>query len=619
MRDCFEKLLSDYEQIAHNQIGPLEPNLSKDEVISAYKETTETLWALRRNTGKIFEEHLYPFLSDVETITDDDEAELYAVAQKLSSYEVRHDPAIALKIYEALLAWARFRKDDPKTIRYSYWCGITLFLFLVKKRDRILEYFKNGSSFADRYHTFPDPETRQYIHRCLGNASMIQYNVDKENGIYGRAMAMEDSNYAFWNSIIFSGKDLEFPWLNYFILCLNHRHSHLSANIKREPDSATKEELQKVLDNAITINKLYQKNRSSFSAFGGSRYDYILWEAQFLSGLISFDHLRENIYKRKTEFEADDFSSDALFVKITLSTHLMFYASKMEKLKGRKNEILAAESAEAIRHFSIIPKTVSPVTVGELLQPFTTDLSEIFEPEEQLDFILRMSTYRHIPTYAHSIIVGRIAAVLTRHLAETEPGLFVGCLDIANEDEVKGRIEELCSFAIWAGLCHDIGKVSYSSNPYMQARVLTEEEFEKTKQHPEAGANMLKREADSTLHRGYIDVIWGHHKHYDNKGGFPEDFDIDSSKYRIMIHIISIADTIDEATEDIGDTCMEAKSLEAACLDIKAEAGTRYSPVVANALFNESVQNDINKILDVGRKDAYYTAYRHAWDGRDQE
>ena|GEM_PF-2020474 len=616
MRDYFVKLLSDYEQIALNQIGSLEKGLSMEEVVSAYRKTMQSMKTLRRSTDELLDVHLYPMLSDIGSISDEDEAELFAVAQKLSAYETRHDPGLALKIYKTLLEWARRKQDDAKIIRYLYWCGITLFFFLPEQRNRIAAYFQEGGSYAKKYHSFSEPETRQYIHRCLGNYSMNTYvkGGDDAELMAEAAMAIEESNFSFWNGIIFSGKDLDFPWHTWFLSCLNHRHSHLTATVHKDPDSESKAGIKRILDTAISMNKLYNKNHKMFNVFGGARFDFFLWEAQFLSGLISFDHLYNNVYEKKAEFTPDDFSLDAMFVKIQLCSYLMFYAAKMKKLRDRKDEIVKSVSKDAIEQFSRIPMSVNPVNVSQQLKNFASNLSDIFAPKEQLDFVLKMSTYRHIPTYAHSIVVGKIAVILTKYLIANEPECFVGMIDITGGDEVKDRAERLYSFVMSCGLGHDIGKISYVCNPYMQARVPTEEELEIIKRHPDAGVQMMSREDESEHNSGLLDVIRGHHKYYDNSDGYPEDFNIRESKHRTMIDIISVADAIDSATDDIGYTCVEAKDIEVVCAEIIAGAGTRYSPTVSSALENEDVLAEIAFVLDSGRKDAYYKAYLHAWD-----
>jgi len=613
MRDHFVELLSDYEKIALCQIGSLESGLSRDEVVSTCKQAIQSIRILRRGMDERLERHLYHVLHDSAAITDEDEAEMYAIAQKLASYDIRHDADLSLKIYEALLQRAREKHDDAKIIKYLYWCGITLFFSAIHERERILRCFEEGASYADRYRTFPEAETRQYIHRCLGNVSLNVYQIDKPGYGPEKAMALEDANFSFWNEILFSGQDLDFPWLNYFLPCLSHRHGYLTKDIHTKPDSVTREALQLILDNAIMMNKLYHKNRDSYRVFGETRYDFSLWDAQFHLGLISFDHLSENIARRRAEFAPEDFSTDAMYVKIQLSAYLLFYAAKMQKLKDRKEEILATVSKDVIRQFSMIPMSVNPMSVSQQLNNFVSNLDEVFGPAEHVDFVTSMSIPRHIPTYAHSIIVGKIALVLTKHLIKNEPEYFTGFMGIESADDVRDRTLELCHLAQKSGMCHDIGKISSVCNPYIQARLLTEEHDGIIRKHPEDGVLLLTRKDDSAFCNCMIDVIRGHHTYFDNSGGYPSDFDSRESPYRAMIHILSVADIIDYATDEVGYLYANPISVDAICTEIIGEAGRRFAPTVAKALEDGAVLAEIRRILATERTDAYYTAYSHTW------
>jgi len=615
MYDFLDRLLTEYEKITQEQIGRLEPGLSQDEVTAACMKIAETGRQYHRVIDTYLKNYLYPVLEDIDNITNEGEEELYAAAQRLSSYAVRLDPGLALKIYQGLLEWSRRTKNDSKIIRYLYWCGITMFYFFRGQNqssdqdEKILEYFTQGAAYADRYQMFGDPETRRYIHRCIGNAIMMYYTTG--NG--SKAAEAEEAGFSFWNGLLFTGKDLDFPWLNYFLSCLNHKHGYMMRTAHTNPDSVTRAELKDILDISITVNKLYKKNRELFSVWGGARYEFILWEAQFLCGQISFDHLYENVYKKKAEFAEDDFSSDALFVRIQLNSYLMFYAAKMAKLSDRKDEIIAKVSKDAIEFFSHIPMTVSPSVLSEQLQFFAKNLSDVFSPSEQMDFILKMTTYRHIPTYAHSITVGKLSLYLAKRMIEDDPGCFIGCMGIESAEEARRRADEIYQIIDTACLCHDIGKISYISNPFMHTRVLTDEEYAIIKRHPSDGAEMLEREGDDAASNPYIEITRGHHRDYDNGGGYPENCDTSLSRFKILIDIVAVANVIDSATDGISRTYTEPKDTETICDEIIEGAGRRYTPYAAEVLKSKQARADIAHILDTDRKAAYYTAYLHAW------
>jgi len=609
MREYFQTLQEEYEQIVSNQISKFEPGLSLEQFSEACKTIESNLRNLRDSTKQLLADQIEPILQKVESFTDEEEAELYAAAQKLSSFEARQDPGFALKIYKSLLQRARTRKDDAKIVKYLYWCGITQFFFYGNQNDttRELVFFEEGATYADKYHTFEDPETRQYVHRCLGNTSMCYYT----NRIPEKAMELEEGNFSFWNNLIFTGKDPDFPWLNYFLNGLNHRYSSYSREVFKDPNTVPKEIYSKILDVAITSNKLYHKNREYYNVFGGTRYDSHLWEAQFLSGLISFDLLLENVKREQAALAPDDYSANAMYIMIQLNADLLFYASTIDSLKSRKDEVVKELSKSSIEYLSRIPKTVDPETVNVQLRELARCLGVMFSPEEHLDFILKMTIYRHGPTYAHSIMVGKVAVLLTKYLIENDPDCFIGCLDIADREEVSARAEELYEFAEISGLCHDIGKIACIDNPYMHIRVLTDEEYKIIQRHPVEGARIMGRDDETTLHKGYIDVIAGHHKYYDNTAGYPESFDISESKHRMMVDIISVANSLVAATDHISRTYSDVKTFLEVCNEIRKGSGTRYSPVVAGLLDDKVFLSELEQLLNEERIKAYYTAYQY--------
>ena len=608
MSDFLAKLKNEYDHISKRQIGRLEPGLSPDDVISACKKTVEEMRSHRIIIDKIIKTRLNPMLDNITNISDGDEAELFETAQMISAHAMLLDPGLALKIYQSLLEKAREKNDRDKEIKYLYWCGITLYYFNNREKQKILSYFEEGASHSSRYGQIEDEDARRYVHRCLGNHHMMLFSIGETE----KALALEDRIFSFWNSLMFAGVDPDFPWLNYFLTCVNHKYPYLNRQAHTDPDSATKENLEKLLDNAISAQKLYQKNESLFGVHGGTRFDYMLWEAQFLSGLISFDQLLENVYKKQETFTADDYSADAVFAKVNLFSYLMFFAVSMKELIGKESGFLAEASEKVIDYISKIPKNANSINITGQLRTFAKNMSDIFDPMEQIGFILELTTYRNIPTYAHSLMVGKIAVCLTKFLVEENPACFIGCIDLTSVDEVKKRATELYEFAEFCGLCHDIGKFKYSDNRYMFTRVLTEDEMLVVKMHPEDGFLLFAQEGDA-LYNGYRDIMLGHHKHYDNSGGYPESFNITESKHRMMIDIIKVADTIDAATDDVGKAYSAVKSLDGICTEIREQAGSEYSPVVAELLNKAPVISALKYILETERKEAFYIAYTHAW------
>jgi len=612
MRDYLEKLQSEYEQIALNQIGQFKPFLSRKEFKDSCDTLVDNLNNLRHSIDKLLKEHLYPTLERIEDISDKEEEELYEAAQVFSSFATRQDPGIALKIYKALLQRARNKKDDAKILKYLYWCGITQYFFYAAQNERVLAYFEEGAAYANKYDSFDDPEIRKYIHRCMGNRSMMLHDV---KGVE-EAMAVEESNFSFWNKLIFEGKDPDFPWSGYFLNGLHQRRISLVKEPLYNRALELKKDLDLLLDASISMNKLYNMDREAVSTFGGSRYDYYVYEAQFLLGMVSIDDMVENIEKRQAAVAPDDFSPDAMFTNIHLNSYLMNYIAKLDIEEEKRDKIVTTARKNTIDYIKTIPMTMHSDQMNVFIRLIGKHLNDSLSPSEQLDFMLNLTTLRNIMVHAHSLMVGKVAGLLTVQLIKLNPECFIGFLDITRKEDVKKRTKKLRECANMSGLLHDIGKTACIETPYMNIRVLTDEEFELIKEHPEIGTALLVRGDGNTENDCFLDVITGHHKYYDNSDGYPEDLDFTKSKNKIMIDIISVSDSIVSSTDRISRTYADVISLQDICEEIKAEAGIRFSPVIAEVLGDEETYDALNRLLDKEYINVYYTAYLQAWSGR---
>ena len=90
-----------------------------------------------------------------------------------------------------------------------------------------------------------------------------------------------------------------------------------------------------------------------------------------------------------------------------------------------------------------------------------------------------------------------------------------------------------------------------------QHRPLTDEEFGIIRSHPNRGGQYLS--IDEDLAR-YVDIARGHHKFYNGKGGYPNDFDNTASPERFMIDIITVCDCLDAATDQYGRNYHQARN-----------------------------------------------------------
>ncbi len=264
-----------------------------------------------------------------------------------------------------------------------------------------------------------------------------------------------------------------------------------------------------------------------------------------------------------------------------------------------------------------------------MLANFAVGSHNVFDDYSYLKMLLSLTVFRHPPTYAHSIMVAKISFVITEYIAKYYPEQLVDLPGFKNVQDVKDKFGEILLFVWFSGLLHDIGKISYSHLVSFYARKLNDKEFEMIKQHssktdgfikavPDFGeTNELYNEINSStnihfsnnpvLFTHFIDVAMGHHKSFDGEFGYPNEYDNRKSPVKLIIDIITIADSIDAATDSIGRSYAVEKKLSHLKEEILSQIGTRYSDFVAKLIFNnELVYNSINNLIKKDRIDVYY-------------
>ena len=140
-------------------------------------------------------------------------------------------------------------------------------------------------------------------------------------------------------------------------------------------------------------------------------------------------------------------------------------------------------------------------------------------------------------------------------------------LGLSTEDLDKLRI---------SALLHDVGKIGVEDRVLKKPGALTPEEFTLMKQHTVKGANIMRPVSQL---KEVLPGIELHHEHIDGRG-YP--YGLSGSQIPLMARIIGVADTLDAMTTN--RPYQTAMDLDYAMERIRALAGTKFDPVVVNAL-----------------------------------
>ena len=106
------------------------------------------------------------------------------------------------------------------------------------------------------------------------------------------------------------------------------------------------------------------------------------------------------------------------------------------------------------------------------------------------------------------------------------------------------------------------------------------------------------------------DIVLGHHKWYDGKGGYPEYFDNTQSPYHVLIDILSLADCLEAATSQLGRNYRRNKHYDDVVAEFEAQAGTRYNPELVHILKTQpTLSDELRRICESGWEDVYYRVF----------
>ncbi|HYE09425.1 MAG TPA: HD domain-containing phosphohydrolase [Patescibacteria group bacterium] len=130
---------------------------------------------------------------------------------------------------------------------------------------------------------------------------------------------------------------------------------------------------------------------------------------------------------------------------------------------------------------------------------------------------------------------------------------------------------------IWvAGVLHDIGKIGISDSILNKASMLTEEEYNVIKQHPDIAYKIVSKIG---LKDDILKAIKHHHERYDGKG-YPDM--IKGDEISAMAAIISVADAFDAITSN--RPYRKSRSLMQGINEIVTYRGTQFDPAVVQTL-----------------------------------
>ena len=549
------------------------------------------------------------YTRDAKTLSDDDIAELEEAADRLFNYANSEDCGVAYKIHELLLKAARFRDDVPMIVRELYYNGITLHYINVRDEDhdvnllwpRIHAFFLEGANYIARYEEL-DKETRQYVIRCVGNIRMAVSRRTKENcrryqELFETALRIIESPY-------YQEMDPDIPWQRYIYAMHMDQMTEL-AYLRENDDPMVAE---RVLRSATYVYEHQSANRGEESRLQNWRVSYFYHAALYHAGKGTARAVVEDLLEMIDQTGEQDYSPDGINRNLTGAAYLFNYEAFLSaEDRAELADRIAQERAAAHRYLDEMPSNeyprVASVAVRELI------LVQSDREKSDNRKILESILSGHRPTYVHSTMVAHLTRVLLRRMVETNPAALIGLLGCKTAAEVQARKSELLQTAYDCGLYHDVGKSAVIIYIDTNSRSLLEEEFCCIQSHPVIGYGLL-REA------GYEEYLAPaalyHHCFYNGRGGYPREVPPCPQNIKGIVDVLTVADALDAATDNIGRCYNRAKPLRTLVGELQAQSGTRYAPDVVALFRDEMFCEALAQKLDAERKKVYLQAYHAA-------
>ncbi|MCL2574960.1 MAG: hypothetical protein FWE33_00875 [Defluviitaleaceae bacterium] len=565
----------------------------------------------------IINNHLTPLLKNPHNIAIAQADTLFELAKKLFALEVSLDGSLAFEIHKALIANAKHNNDIDRAVRSQYFAGIILQHFNRYLSQRAnsenfalnaAKYFEDAAVHRHNYQNIDNKETRMYINRCLGNiyvaTAVLRHNWEYKEAseIFFNAV---DTAIDFWNREDIRAVDPDFPWEMFITNAHQNVCGWLDMLRSKKRQERNGELAKRIYDSfeymskpnaVVNINRFWSEIRTQ----------YVSAATKYFVDKIDLNEMLDVLHQIHYKSKYGDYSSNGQFTMISMGMALISHLKELgDDTEGERNEIIK----RIFNYFENAPSGIDRQELNGYLSMLALGFGreKNIGTQEYISLLLRFSSYSHMTTYTHSVQVKDLTAIVTEHFLNTEPELFIGALGKQNVDEILSSKTEILEAACRAALCHDIGKIYYYDTISLCARKLYDYEFDTIKEH--VHPHQLLEKGDDELMQCILDAIQGHHRYYDGVGGYPIWFDNATSANKFIIDIVSICDSVDAATDAIGRSHTKILTLDKVIKEINDQAGTRYNPIIAKALYNPLIRAKISRCITMGRRNAYYEAY----------
>ncbi len=558
-----------------------------------------------------------------EEITPEEAELLYDLAIGFF-YDGHHDFAVLTNFCERILPVFKEMEEPEFLVAIYHVLGYEYASFYSplgdkKGMDIALDYFRESISLSDKYTKISTPEVREFIFEdyfnlisYLGN---LYYKSDEK---IIESIDLFEKMRTLWESEEAQNLDKD----NQVIMRWLARTDDAFLAKTMHIEVMTPDEREKY--SSLVKDMAARAYAEGGDEEGTPNYRICLTYRRIMRE-ISNEEVLESLIKCINELiPLPDYNGDEHEALSLLMRHFKYACTAVMIL--RRMNLSGDKLDEWTDRF--LPRSMEIMTnvpyhfLSGTMQPIFAEWYHSAEPVlrgelNKVRFLMYMIVRRQPFTYIHSQMVAKISTIIGKEMLDKSPGEFVGVRGIESEEDVKKNRAYLLSFINISGLVHDVGKCYIPDVVNRQNRSLNNTEFATIRKHPEIG---YREAMGNVALKPYADVMIGHHKHYDGLHGYPLGYDNTKSPVRIIIDIISIADSVEAGTDTLSRSYTRGKDFSKLMKELEAEAGTRYNPRIVEVMKNSpELIEELTNLTGQGRYDVCYNAMQEILGNRKED
>lgn len=566
--------------------------------------------------GEAITSCLKPVLESQRLLSEDEVAALlYLKEQLLDAYQMDNlDIPVLYLVTQRLYEDAERKNDVSGLIRamddYVMAC-YTLFSMTRRllpfsesanvSREKGIRMANNILEYLDpaRFALLPDPADKEAV--LINSRYIMALNEEQlsptDDATRKKYLAMLERALALKDDPFYLEHAPEFDWTYH-----EFRTLHYLANLTGFYNASGYDASQLSKINAYTgrLESFWQlhKSREDIPDRESTVQMHVLRNA-CLAGKMSVPAFRRKL----VELVRNNFRENYDYEEMVLTTSVPIeYIRTLDphKLNKTQKEDVTRFYRHLVRYVHKMPKNGH---LTFLLSELALILDNFIDIDNGIDFetmCLDLLAAVHPPTYVHSLSVADLTACLVRHLFRKHPEMLAGVPGYP--DPVA--LEEL---AWHAGACHDIGKLFVVETIITYGRNLYDREFDWIRSHPELGASILAKHERTSP---FANVARGHHRWYNGRGGYPESYHPGDAPDRVLVDLVMCADCLDAATDSVGRSYKQGKTLDDFIVELREGSGTQFAPFLTELFEDPDVYRDLDHVLNAGRDEKYCQTYR---------